>query len=257
MTFPYIRKHLGDDWLERELRILGTGNWIQDPSYTKYAKLGYTVFERIDDLIKKLEGISGFDKWALEAKTSKASFKDCLLEIMVLEHLNANTDHMEMKPEMNGLPVPEARLTTGNEVLLVEVKRLDGIPSKIRNKVSNLFTKIRKQFGSSSGIAFIGCSDFFISQEGSIMPKKEFRDLIVEVERRLLNPKHDRSIKAVFLVNIDIMMNPILKKAFFRKHLFLVRRPESSGGLSEERIRQMIEVDGFVEVSAAFFRSGV
>ena len=257
MEFPYIEKHLGNTWVKKEVETLQKADWIKNPQYKSHVEIGFQVFGRIDELIGKLEHIKGFGKWALQASTSN-SFKDFLLEIMVLEHLHKHADQIEIKPDrIEGIPVPEAEIVKDNDKLLVEVKRIEGIPPNIRNKVSRLFTKIREQFGDSSGIAFIGCPDFFINDHEKLIPKPEFGELIVEVERRLMNPNYDRSIKAVFLTNVDVMFNPNVNKAFVRKYFFLVRRPEDIQGISEDKIRKLIEVDGFVEVDSNFFHSGM
>lgn len=248
MEFPYIEKHLGKDWLQNEM---------QKPEYHKYGDIGVKVLAKIDELINKLEHLKGFSKWAVQASTS-ASFADFLFELMVLQHLHKNADQIEMKPDKpQGVPVPEAEIIKNGYKILMEAKRIDGIPPNIRAKVSRLFTKIREQFGESAGIAFIECPDFFTHNHEKIIPKLEFGTLIVEIERRLMNPNSDRSIKAVFLTNVTVIFNPKLNEVFVGKRFFLVRRPEDKGGISEDKLQALIEADGVVEVQPEFFNSGM
>src|SRR3989344_33222 len=247
MEFTYIEKHLGNTWVQKEVEALQRADWIKNPQYKQHTDIGFQVFSRINELIKNLEHIKGFEKWAIQAGTSESrDFKNFLLEIMVIEHLHKYADQIEIKPDKpQGFPVPEAEVVKDSDRWLIEVKRIDGTTENIRGKVSRLFTKIREQFGDSAGIAFIGCPDFFVNDHQKLIPRPEFGRLIVEIERRLMNPTSDRSIKAVFLTNVDVMFNPELNKAFIRKYFFLVRRPEEKSGVSEDKLMKILEVDGF------------
>lgn len=253
MEFPLIEKCLGKEWLNAEIEKLQRGNWAQDPRNAQHVEIGFKILGKINELIGELKDIPGFDRWSKDARTTP-SFKDFLPEIMVFQHLHRNTDSMEIKPS-GGTAVPEAKITKGSNEFLIEVKRIDGLPTNIRAKVTRLFTDIRRQFETSQGIAFIVCPEFFINQHERLIPKPEFGNLILEVERRLLNPNHDRSIKAVFLVNVGVVTN--LTEVFIHKHFFLVRRPENAAGISEQTIRNIMDVNGFVEASTNLFRRGI
>ncbi len=244
MNNEYIKKYLGENWLKNQLEVFNQQLWIAQPEFRGKVSNAPVRFmlEKIDGLIKKLESVTGFEKWALEAKTSK-SFEDCLFEIMIFENLLGKADYMEIKPNNHG-KTPEAVIIKGKDKFHIEAKKLNKIPSSLINKVSHLLKNTRDQFKLSRGILFIGCFDFFTYEKSEVKIKEELNELKDQIERKLHNFRENRKILAVVLTNFYIQTD--MKNSSLQKQFFIIPRPVQLGGFKDEDLREIFDVDNFL-----------
>ena len=246
MDYMYIKKHLGEEWLTKQLEIFESKLWVNIPELRNKVSNEPTNFllKKIDELIQKLENVKGFDKWVNEAKTSK-TFEDCLFEIMIFENLLSKADLMEIKPNNpHNNKVPEALVVKRKNKFYIEAKKLRKIPNSSENKINLLLSNTRDKFKLSNGILFIGCFDFFGYDNDEVKIKKEIEELKKEVERKLNNSRENSRILAVALTNIYIQTD--MKKSSLQKRFYLIPRPENLGGFNEKSLREIFDVDGFL-----------
>ncbi len=244
MDYSYIKKHLGENWLKEQFKAIESKLWIEKPELRDKISNEpiYFIIKKIDELIQKLENIKGFDKWAIEAKTSK-KFEDCLFEIMIFENLFGKSDNIEIKPN-NYRRVPEALVIKGKNKFYIEAKNLSKIPSSSENKINRLLSNARDKFKLSKGILFIGCFDFFTYENDEVKIKEELKKLKKEVERKLNNFRENSRILAVVLTNCYIQTD--MNKSSLKKCFYLIPRPENLGGFNEKVLKEIFDVDEFL-----------
>ena len=157
MDYPYLKKHLGEGRLGKEIESLEKGAWVDTKRKRENVIwMVYTALEIIDKLIEKNELVTNFAKWVREAKESK-DLKDCLFELTCIDALSKN--NKIIIKQKNGKKVPDAFIT--NENIYVEMTNLKDIPESIKLKVNDLCEKSLERFGSERGIHLIGIKGFF------------------------------------------------------------------------------------------------
>jgi len=248
MSYPNIKKYLGEDWLKKQLEEIERKDWVKEgiPKEMVTNDIAFSVLEKIDKVIVKFENIKNFPKWVEEARTSK-NFEDCLFELMALENLLLKSDLIELKPDntVSGL-VPEALVKKGDINFFVEMTKLKSLPASIQNKVDRLSKKSRDKFRGSQGVHFIGTFDFFKYENDDVKPLPQLGLL-----KRMINSRFERgsnsSILAFILANIYVAYNPKLNKTFIQKRFDIINKPENKGGLPLSFFKSIFDVNEFVE----------
>ncbi|MEX0920474.1 MAG: hypothetical protein WDZ69_02730 [Candidatus Pacearchaeota archaeon] len=245
--YENINKHLGEEWLNREIESIESKNWIKKSEKEKVStKPAHYLLEKIEKLIKKFEDIEGFSQWVLDAKTSRNNFEDILFELMVLDNLLNKVDFIVLKhSNPNGNFVPEAKLSKGNEHFYVEMTKLKSTPKNILNKVDGLFRKARNKFRGSQGIHFIGCFEFFDYVNDKSVPSKNYNLLKFYIQRRF--ERHSNSsILAFVLVNIMIKTLPDFSKSSIDKTYEIIQKSPEKGGKQPKFFKEIFEVNDFI-----------
>jgi hypothetical protein len=150
--YPYIKKYLGENWLKNLINLNKSLTWVnEEPKTEEHVNIGYLVLKKIDEIISNFEEKEGFDKWIKEVRTaSYKNFQHLLFELMSLENLLKKSDYFQLKPPplLNGKN-PDALIKKDNLMYYIENTFLDGIPSSITNKTSELFNKSKERFHQS------------------------------------------------------------------------------------------------------------
>ena len=243
MKFERIKKYLGEEWLDEQVKEIEGLKWVKDKKgmrTTELIQTGYFILKKIEEFIEKFESLNGFDVWVSETKNSKTNFKDHFFELMSLEIFLDKADFFNLM-EKNESYMPEAFVKKGDKDFFLECTNLDGIPNSIENKVSKLFTKSRNKFGESEGIHLLGTFDFFNADTQK--PTHDFNFLKYHIERRFHRKKGHSTI-GFFLTNFFITFHPKLKKNFLAREYWLILNPNLPKWNSEE-FKDLIKVDGF------------
>ncbi|HIH17904.1 MAG TPA: hypothetical protein HA282_04240 [Nanoarchaeota archaeon] len=243
MDFPKIKKYLGEEWLNRQIKIIEGGMWIEDPKGmdTKdIIPVGYFILEEINKLITKFEEIKGFDKWVKEARTSK-QFKTCLFELMSIEAFIDKSDFIELKKE-NDDGVPEAFVKKGEYIFFLECTLLDELKSSFENKAADLFKKSTKKFRNSEGIHLVGAFDFF--GVGKLMPTTNFHLLKRHINSRFSKGRGSATI-AYIITNFYFTINPETKKMYSAKEYWLILNP-NKGEYDTYFFKNVMSVKDFI-----------
>ncbi len=244
--FLKIKEHIGETWLNREIKFIEGGTWIEDAkgmNKKDIINLAHSIFEKIDNLISKFEKLKGFNKWAEESKTSK-HFETCLFELMSMEIFIEKSDFMEIKKE-NGEKIPEAFIKKGDVGLFLECTKLDSIPGSIENKTSFLFSKSRKKFNNAEGVHIVGTFDFFDKDNQRPTPHLNF--LIFHINRRFRRGTGSK-IAAFILTNFYWTINPDEEKLFLVKEYWLILNPNKGKRYDEDFFRSLLSVKEFVNL---------
>lgn len=244
MDYENIRRHLGEEWLNKQKECISNKEWIEKNEFKDKIpnEPAFYLLERIDELIKKFENISGFSQWVEEAKTTK-TFEDHLFELMVMDNLLRKTDSLKLKvPNPANSSVPEALVEKGGNLFYVEMKKLRDLPNKISNKVDNLFRKARDKFKGSEGILFVGTFNFFEYPDGNKKVLSEFNLL-----KKLIQLRFERgfgsSIIAIVLVNFVIKTD--LKKTSIEKEYYIINKSQEKKGKPLKFFEDIFDVDDF------------
>ncbi|MBL7148292.1 MAG: hypothetical protein ISS82_05695 [Nanoarchaeota archaeon] len=244
MSYKNIKKHLGEEWLNNQIKIFETKKWIKiEPKKELSNEPAFYLLKKIDELLLKFEKVDGFFQWTLEAKTTKI-FENVLFELMVLDNLLLNSDSLKLKViNSSNNSIPEALIKKGEDVFYVEMTKLKGIPKSIQNKVNNLFTKSKTKFNNSQGIHFIGVFDFFEypTENEKILPQFNLLKKFIQLR---FERGFGSSIIAFVLVNFIINTN--FKKSSILKKYYLINKPLEKGGKPSKFFEDIFDVDDFI-----------
>jgi len=206
MDYPYIKKHLGEERLRKEIEFIEKGEWL-NPQREKEGWMGYFALKIIDELIGKNESVTNFKKWSKEAKNSK-NLKDCLFELICVNELSKK-NKLTIK-QKNGNKVPDGFID--NEKIYFEMTNLEDIPQSIELKVNNLCEKSQERFGSSLGIHLVGINGFFEynEKEDRLVPKKELQQFVKDLREKI--QKLDKNVLCFLLVHNYVAYHPNIEQ---------------------------------------------
>ncbi len=219
MDYPYIKKYLGKEWLENQLDLVNSGEWIDEGiPKKKVIWMGHYTIKIIDQLIGKHKDVEGFQKWAKESKTSKV-FGDCLFELICFDELLKSNKLIIKSKNIN--KIPDAFLK--DEKIYVEMTNLKDIPLSIELKVNDLCEKSQERFENSLGIHFIGVNNFFEYNEklDKLIPKKELSILANDLRKKLV--KLNKNVLGFILVHNYLASHPRINKfVLYREIPFVI-----------------------------------
>ena len=209
--YPNIIKHLGRERLEKELKPIESGEFLE-PGRENDGWLGYFALKLVDNLIGENEGIENFSKWVKEARESK-DLKSCLFELICIDNISKN--NTIIIHQKNGNKFPDAFLSNKNTY--IEMTNLEGISQSIKLKANDMCYKSKERFGNENGIHFIGVNGFFeYSDERDMMvPKKELEIFVEDLKEKVL--EMDENISCFILIHSFFQYNPKTKQFMLHK----------------------------------------
>ncbi len=246
--FLNIKKYLGIEWIEEQQKIIKSGSWVSGPEGSeKYVPLGFRILHEIDKLIYKFEGLVGFEKWAMEAKTAKENFNDFLFELMALDVFIKKSDNLTLKTKTTRRgKEPEAFVEKEGKGIFLECTNLKGIPILIEQKVSRLFNKSTSKFDGGEGIHLVGTLGFFDNDKG----KDNFDLLIKSIEKRFNN--YGSTVIAFILINVYMQYVPKVNVVKPVREYYIIPNPRKLSKYGITFIESLMDVEEFKRFEKKF-----